>query len=94
MSILNKKIVATPGTLAQEVGDSIVLLNLDTEHYYGLDQVGMRFWQLIVVNPSIEAAVQSLLSEYAVEPELLENDITRLVNALKDAQLISFLGEG
>src|SRR3974390_1321052 len=30
-----------------------VLLNLDTECYYGLDEVGTRMWQMVTAAPSI-----------------------------------------
>jgi len=35
-----------------------VLLNLETERYFGLDETGTRMWQLLTTSPSINAAYQ------------------------------------
>ena len=34
-----------------------VLLNLETERYFGLDAVGTRMWQVVTAAPSVEAAL-------------------------------------
>ena len=47
-----------------------VLLNLETEQYFGLDETGTRMWQLVTTSPNIDAAYQELLTEYDVQPEL------------------------
>lgn len=90
MQVRSKKIMPTPDTVVQEVGGEIVLLNLDTEYYYGLDQVGVRFWQLISANPALEAAIDQLHAEYSVDRAQLEADIDQLVNVLAEAGLITF----
>src|SRR5438445_7938456 len=41
-----------------------VLLNLETERYFGLDETGTRMWQLVTTSPDIDAAYQELLAEY------------------------------
>ena len=46
-----------------------VLLNLETERYFGLDETGTRMWQLATDSPSLNAAYQQLLAEFDVEPE-------------------------
>ena len=33
--------------LVEELGDEAVLLDSASEHYYGLDAIGLRFWQLL-----------------------------------------------
>ena len=53
-----------------------VLLNLETEKYFGLDETGTRMWQLVTVAPNIDAAYQELLAEFDVEPELLRTNLT------------------
>ena len=89
MSVISKKIIPTPDTVVQEVGGDIVLLNLETEYYYGLDKVCVRFWQLINTNPAVSAAIDQLYSEYNVAREQLEADIAHLVNTLAEARLIT-----
>ena len=56
-----------------------VLLNLETEQYFGLDETGTRMWQLVTGSPNIDAAYQELLEEFDVEPELLRSNLTELL---------------
>jgi bifunctional pyridoxal-dependent enzyme with beta-cystathionase and maltose regulon repressor activities len=88
MSILLKKIALAPDIVVQQIDKDLVLLNMNTEHYYGLDPVGSHFWQLIAENNNTSAAIDLLLLEYEVDRNRLENDIERLVTALSNAQLI------
>ncbi|HEX4546119.1 MAG TPA: PqqD family protein [Candidatus Acidoferrum sp.] len=65
-----------------------VLLNLETEQYFGLDETGTRMWQLITASPSIDSAYQELLAEFEVEPELLRSNLTDLLSKLMDSGLL------
>lgn len=68
-----------------------VLLNLETEQYFGLDETGTRMWQLVTTSPNIDAAFQDLLAEYDVEPDLLRSNLTELLNRLVDSGLLQVL---
>jgi hypothetical protein len=65
-----------------------VLLNLETEQYFGLDETGTRMWQLMTASPNIEAAYQELLAEYDVEPELLRSHLMELLTRLMESGLL------
>jgi hypothetical protein len=68
-----------------------VLLNLETEQYFGLDETGTRMWQLVTASPSIDTAYQELLAEFDVEPELLRSNLTELLGQLVESGLLQFL---
>jgi len=68
-----------------------VLLNLETERYFGLDETGTRMWQLLTTSPDIDAAYQELLAEYDVQPELLRENLTELVGHLVEHGLLQIL---
>ena len=61
-----------------------VLLNLETEQYFGLDETGTRMWQVVTTAPSIEGAYEELLSEFDVEAELLRQNLSELLGRLGD----------
>jgi hypothetical protein len=71
----------------QEIGGEGVILDLASSTYFGLDEVGVRLWQLLQVDPSLQAACETLLSEYEVEPAQLEQDLIKLVAQLCEAGL-------
>jgi hypothetical protein len=59
-----------------------VILNLDSERYYGLDDVGTRFLTVLNSSESIEAAYELLRREYDVDAQSLRQDILELVEDL------------
>lgn len=65
-----------------------VLLNIETERYFGLDETGTRIWQLVTVAPSVDAAYAQLLDEYDVEAELLRLNLTELLTRLVENGLL------
>jgi hypothetical protein len=65
-----------------------VLLNLETEQYFGLDETGTRMWQLVTASPNIDAAYQELLEEFDVEPELLRANLVELLGRLVESGLL------
>ena len=68
-----------------------VLLNLETEKYFGLDETGTRMWQLATSSPNIDAAYQELLEEFDVAPELLQNNLSDLLDKLVEHGLLEML---
>src|SRR5437588_5064469 len=65
-----------------------VLLNLNTEKYFGLDPVGTRMWQLVTAAPNIETAYFQLVEEFDVDTETLRSDLGTLLNHLVENGLI------
>ena len=84
----------SPDVLFQEVGGETVLLDLESEHYFGLDAVGTRIWGLIGEGASVDGMVDTLLQEYEVERATLEADVAELLSRLAEAGLIRFAEEG
>ena len=69
------------------------MLDLESEHYFGLDAVGTRIWGLIGEGVSVTAMVDTLLEEYEVERVTLEADLAELLSRLAEAGLIRFTDE-
>jgi hypothetical protein len=68
--------------LISSLQSEAVLLNLDSERYFGLDEVGTRIFSVLTSSPSIEAAYEQLLVEYDVDANVLRADLLALVEQL------------
>ena len=68
-------------------GESVIL-NLDSERYFGLDDVGTRFLSVLTTSDSIEAAYNTLVTEYKVDGAVLRNDLLALVENLMDQGIL------
>jgi hypothetical protein len=73
----------------QEVGDEAVILNLSTQNYYGLDDVGAAMWRSILQHGSIEGAMTELRSIYSVDEDVLRADLIAIVDSLMAANLLT-----
>jgi hypothetical protein len=82
------KIEISGDVLFQEVGGETVLLDLQSEQYFGLDAVGTRVWQLLGEGVGADAVVDTLLDEYDVQRETLATDVSDLLDQLAEAGLI------
>ncbi|MBW4620514.1 MAG: PqqD family peptide modification chaperone [Cyanosarcina radialis HA8281-LM2] len=85
---LNQKISVPEDVLVQVLDGESVLLNLQNEQYYGLDDIGTRMWEVLAESQSIEEAYRVLLAEYQVEPEQLRQDLQVLLEKLVEHGLV------
>lgn len=85
-------VVVSDQVMARVVQGESVLLDLRTEQYLGLDEVGTRMWQLMLDGGSPEAAVGPMLAEYDVEEAALRADLAVFVRTLLDKRLIEVPG--
>lgn len=90
MSITIDRVVKIPDTvLFQEVSGEAVLLDLASEQYFGLNDVGTQIWHLLAEHRQLSLVHARLLSEYDAEPGILEQDLLELVGALVESGLVS-----
>jgi hypothetical protein len=86
------KLVVPQGVLVRDLQGESVVLNLQTEKYFGLDEVGSRMWAVLTTADSIQAGYELLLGEYDVEPERLRADVEQLLSQLLDHGLVDLSG--
>ena len=86
---LNQTITLSPEVISQEVSGETVLLDLESENYFGLDEVGTRIWQLIKENSDLQAIYNTLLDEYEVEETRLQADLEALLGEISGLGLIT-----
>lgn len=88
MSAPAKPAYAFPASvLAREVDGEMVLLDLESEQYYGLDPVGADMVTRLTTTGRDEA-VQALTDRYEVDHAVLVRDVDDLVTALVSAGLL------
>ena len=83
-------ITLSPQVIFQELDKEAILLDLNGEAYYGLDEVGMRLWQLLSENGDFDAAVAQLLTEYEVEEEVLRRELQELLEDMAQSDLVAW----
>lgn len=87
------RVAVSPNVLFRELDGEAVLLDLGTERYYGLDDVGTRMWSLLSENGEVKAAYERLLSEYNVDPTVLANDLQKWIEQLAAFGMLTVLDD-
>jgi hypothetical protein len=65
-----------------------VILNLNSERYFGLDDIGTRFFSLLNSSESVQQAYEVLLAEFEVDPEILRQDLVEFLKLLDEKGLV------
>jgi hypothetical protein len=84
----NARVSVPRDVLVSELAGESVILNLNSECYFGLDPMGTRMWTALTNSESIQAAYDGLLSEYDVGEERLRRDLTDLIGKLLEQGLV------
>jgi hypothetical protein len=87
-AVLPKRLRIPEQVLAEELEGESVLLNLQTERYYGLNDIGTRVWQLLHETESSDTLVRTLMDEYEVEEATLRADLAGLFDKMAAAGLV------
>ena len=91
MDIKDSRVLIPDEIVLQQVENESVVINLLTEKYFGLDEIGTQIWIAITSTSSIQEAIEDLLSEYEVGQNHLEQDVFELAQELEEFGLISFI---
>jgi hypothetical protein len=84
----NQKVTFSDTVFAQEIDDEMVLLDMNSENYFGLDEVGTSIWLAIQENGNLQSVLERLLTEYEVEEEVLKKDLWEFVEKLRESGLV------
>jgi hypothetical protein len=78
-----------PHLLLQQLPEQgLLFLNLDTEEYFGLDEVGTAMYETLLATGSIDEAVVRLSGVYDVTDDKLRTDVQKFVVALVERGLL------
>ena len=86
---LTQRLLRSEDVLFQNLDGEAVLLDLASETYFGLNEVGTRVWELLESPMSLGEIATQLQSEYEVESARAESDVLDLATRLIEAGLAS-----
>lgn len=90
---LQCNIIISQDILTQYIADETVLLDLKTEKYFSLDEVGTHIWQLLQEQKKLQKILSNMLKEYDVEEKQLQDDLLAFLEQLLEAGLITLESE-
>jgi hypothetical protein len=84
----NRRVRVPDHVLTREVDGQLVVLNLDNEQFYGLDEVGTSVWGSLTQTESVNDTIARLVEVYDVDPQTLATDIDTLLAELETRGLV------
>jgi hypothetical protein len=68
--------------------EELVMMDLETNNYYGLNKIGKDIWSFLELELSLEELCNKLTQKYEVSFEQCKNDITPFLEKLKELKII------
>jgi hypothetical protein len=79
--------VASERAVATDLGEGLALLNLETNEYFSLNEVGAFVWEVLKRPSPRGEIIRAVVEAYEVAPETCAADIDLLLEELRDAAL-------
>lgn len=73
---------------ARAIGDETIVLNLPLSRYFAITGVGIRLFELLAEDTSLDELVRTIVDEYEVDPVAARRDIEAFLDRLRDVQLL------
>ena len=84
-----KHIKLSSQVLMQKVADEAVLLDLDSQCYFGLDEIGTLIWEGLGKSKTEDEIVGEIVEEFDVSEEVAARDVREFLRKLEQDKLIT-----
>jgi Coenzyme PQQ synthesis protein D (PqqD) len=86
---MNTRYAASDNVIARTIGDETVLLNIETEAYFGLNEVGSVVWDTLSKGAlDAQSIVSVVIENFEVDQALAAKDVDALLTALLEQGLV------
>jgi len=80
-----------PNMVTSNLDGEVVMMSVEHEEYYGLDEIGTRIWELLAKPLMVEELITSLTNEFEVERQECEHDTLEFLEELLSKELIQLM---
>jgi hypothetical protein len=78
----------SPTATHQTVGEEAILIDLNTNSYYSLNDTGTLFWELLDGQRSIADCAIEIAGQYDVDPRVVVEDLLELAAEIRREGLV------
>ncbi len=80
--------IVSPDCVACDVDAGLAILDLRSNTYFSLDQVGADVWRHLSKPATVDDLAAAIAAEYAITPDQCRDDISRLIEDLSRHGLV------
>lgn len=88
---LDTVVCRVPDLLSTPLDDEIVILNLASDHYVALDDIGRRIWDLVSEPRTVSSLCELLGREFADPEDQIRTDVLAFLNDMADESLLNVI---
>ena len=81
--------IDTDKAVWRNIDGEIVVLNLDSGHYYSLNKTGSVVWSILSESKPLQEAIERIVEKYNIPHKSAEEDVMSLLKMLQKEGLIS-----
>ena len=90
--LLSVRLMANPSVVSAEVDNESVLLDLETDTYFGLNRLGCQVWARLQQGLTGDEIVQHLRGQFQVPEAQLRDDVRSFLRDLQAQGLVQAAG--
>ena len=74
--------------IVSDLGNEVVMMNIETGDYFGINEVGVSIWKLIKEPIQVKEICSQLLEEFEISKAVCEETTLAFLNHLHDENMI------
>jgi hypothetical protein len=90
--IMHSSFIRSNDLIAEPVDDELVMADIDSGKYYGLNDIATAIWQNLEKKINVEDLCKRLCESYEVNPEQCSTEVLAFLKELQTRNLISVEG--
>lgn len=77
--------------LSSDLGDEIVMMNIENGDYMSLNEAGNSIWRLMAQPIKVQQICEALQKVYAVPPEKCEASVLRILGEMQQEEIVTIV---
>jgi len=86
---LQSTVQRNPDMIFTDFGSEMVMLSMEDSHYYGINEVGVRVWELMEARISVASIVDAICDEFDVGTEQCQGDVLGFISQLLQKNMVA-----
>jgi hypothetical protein len=87
------KVHQSPGVLFNQVDDDLVMMDVNSGNYFGINPVGAEIWNKMEEPVTIQEIINQLLAEYDIDEEICRRETLAFVQQTLERGFVKVLDE-
>jgi hypothetical protein len=83
-----EKFIQNKAIVQSKIGEEVVMLDMDSGFYFGLNSVASVIWGLLANEIGFESLINQLMTQFDVERSLCETDTKELLSQMLEKNII------